>query len=101
MPNIKLNYLYRDASNYKQYGSVVFANTNNIAAKTINNIIKSNLIDGEFFVAEAWEIPVLYFDNIIDADHNWHEFQNIEVTAEMPYSNLEIENLLNKILVVE
>jgi len=96
--NIKLNYLYRDASNYKQYGSVVLANPNNIAAALVADIISRNLIDGEFFDADKWGVPPLFFDKENGDDHDWHEFESVEITEEPPYSNVAIENLLDKIL---
>jgi len=98
MPNIKLHYLYRDASNYKQYGSVVLANPNNIAAALVADIISRNLIDGEFFDADKWGVPALFFDKENEDDHEWHEFERVEITEEPPYSNVAIENLLDKIL---
>jgi len=96
--NIKLNYLYRDASNYKQYGSLVLANPNNIAAALVADIISRNLIDGEFFDVDKWGVPALFFDKENEDDHEWHEFESVEITEEPPYSNVAIENLLGKIL---
>ena len=98
MPNIKLHYLYRDASNYKQYGSVVLANPNNIAVALVADIISRNLIDGEFFDADKWGVPAIFFDKENEDDHEWHEFESVEITEEPPYSNVAIENLLGKIL---
>jgi len=98
MPNIKLNYLYCDAANYKQHGSVVLANPNNIAADLVADIIKRNLIDGEYFDADKWGVPALFFDDKNEEDHDWHEFEGVEITEEPPYSNVAIENLLDKIL---
>jgi hypothetical protein len=46
--NIKFNYLYRDAGNYKQFGNIVLSNLNNIALDLIEDIVRGNLIDGEF-----------------------------------------------------
>jgi hypothetical protein len=98
MPNIKLTYLYRNAANYKQYGSVVLTNSNNISTDLVADIINRNLIDGEYFDADAWGVPPLFFDNKNEDDHNWHEFETVEITKEPPYSNVAIENLLDKIL---
>jgi len=96
--NIKFNYIYRDASNYKQYGSIFLSNPNNISVTLIENIIRKNLIDGEFFVANKWGVPPLFFDMKNEDDHEWHEFENIEITEEPPYSGLAIEDLLDRIL---
>ncbi|WP_116790243.1 hypothetical protein [Flavobacterium psychrotrophum] len=80
MQAITLNYLYRDSSNYKNFGSVNFSNPTNISIEEIETAIQSNLIDGEYFVAEDWGLPTLYFDEWTEDDHYWHEFLNIEIT---------------------
>lgn len=43
---IKFSYLYRDAGNYKQYGSVVLDNPDNLSLEEIEKQIRANLIDG-------------------------------------------------------
>lgn len=96
--NVKFNYLYRDASNFKQFGNIIFSNPNNVPVTLITDIITRNLIDGEFFDANKWGVPSLFFDTKNQDDHEWHEFENIEVTEEPPYSNSAIEDLLDKIL---
>ncbi|MXN92698.1 hypothetical protein GR160_15825 [Flavobacterium sp. Sd200] len=63
------------------------------------DIIKKELIDGEFFEAEKWGIPQLFFDKLNQDDHEWHEFQSIEITTEPAYSIMLIEELLNKVLI--
>lgn len=49
--NIKINYLYRDASNYKQFGFVVFTNSSDLDLTYIEKILRGRLIDGEYFSA--------------------------------------------------
>lgn len=49
--NIKLSYLYRDASNYKQFNEIVFPNPNQISLEDILTIIKCKLIEGTWFIA--------------------------------------------------
>jgi hypothetical protein len=96
--NIKFNYLYRDNSNYKKYGSVVFTNPNNIDFHLIEEKIQKNLIDGEFFVTEDLGIPSLFFEEHNEDDHGWHEFENLEMTEETGYAGV-IEELLSKLIV--
>lgn len=73
----RFDYLYRDASNYKGYGSVLLwgeATPKNEAA------IRAVLIDGMYFEAERVGVPTLYHlvrgDSEPDEeeDHGWHEF---------------------------
>jgi hypothetical protein len=95
--NIKFNYLYRDSGNYKQFGNIVLSNLNNIAVDLIEDIVRGNLIDEEFFDAHKWGVPLLLFDTKNEDDHEWHEFERIEMTDEPPFSGLAIEDLLDKI----
>lgn len=83
MPNIKFNYLYRDSGNFKKYGSVIFANPNNIDLSELETLIKSKLIDETWFYAEEWGVPDV-FTKMIDfrIDPTWHEFESAEYTTE-------------------
>lgn len=96
--NIKFNYLYRDAGNYKQFGNIILSNPNNISIDLVTDIVRKNLIDGEFFEAGKWGVPSLFFDIKNEDDNKWHEFENVETTQEPPYSGSAIEDLLDKIL---
>lgn len=96
--NIKLNYLYRDASNYKNFGSVVFSNPNHVALRNIESTIKKNLIDSEYFVAEIWQLPSLFFSEQNEDDHIWHEYESLEFTYENANS-ISIEDFLMRLVV--
>jgi hypothetical protein len=79
--NIKFNYLYRDAGNYKIYGEEIFSNPDGISVQEIETKIKAALIDGEFFEPEVWGIKPLRFDEWNDdLDHGWNEFESVEET---------------------
>jgi len=76
MPNIKFNYLYRDNSNYKNYGSVVFANPDNVDLSELEALIKSKLDDYTWFHAHEWKLPEIYFSWCdFQNDPTWHEFE--------------------------
>lgn len=92
--NIKLNYLYRDYSNYKQYGSAVFENPTDISLEELTAIIEIKLIDGEYFSADQWNVPNLFFETRTDDDHIWHEFQSFEYTGDDAEFG-DISNLIN------
>ena len=77
------NYLYRDAGNYKTFGSVIFSNPSNLSIIEIETKIKSKLISSEFFDPIKFSIPMLNsatYDQ--ELDHEWHEFESLEVTNE-------------------
>jgi len=96
--NIKFNYLYRDAGNYKEFSDVVFANKDLKSLQEIELAIRKNLIEGEFFIPEKWNIPRLSFENYSpELDHDYHEFESAEVTDENPTDNKDIKVFLNLI----
>jgi hypothetical protein len=93
--NIRFDYLYRDAGNYKNYGFVIFSNPNNLSIEKLRSSIISNLNDGEFFNHKRLKIPALFFSIKNSDDHFWHEFENIEETNETPTETRTIDEFLN------
>ena len=82
MQNISFQYRYRDGSNGKNYGEVVFANSDNIEIQKAKAIIASKLIDETYFYAREWKLKNLYFGIYDDEiDPTWHEFICIEPTT--------------------
>ena len=81
--NVSFKYLYRDASNYKLHGEVVFTNFTYMPIGEIEKQIRSCLKDGEFFIARQVNIEERFFDVLHeDDDHPWHEFNLVEMTTE-------------------
>ncbi|WP_086479958.1 hypothetical protein [Oceanospirillum sanctuarii] len=69
--NLVLEYLYRDASNNKNWQAVNFSNTLQQPVSVIEEQIRAYLIDGVYFVAEQLDQPTAYFDNHDpELDHN-------------------------------
>lgn len=81
--NSKLEYTYRDGSNYKQHGSVVFAGEITDAERVT---IKAALDDENWFLAEQVGLPNLRerWDSHFDDDHIWHELDEIVTVDEEP-----------------
>lgn len=79
--NISFEYLYRDAGNYKLYGTIVFKNENNVPLIFLHRAIEACLYQRIYFIPELLEIPRLKFrDYNEDLDHFWHEFDSISET---------------------
>ena len=98
--NLKFAYLYRDGANYKNYNEVIFSNSNNRPVAEVETVIREALIDGTWFVAKKWNLTDMHFveypwDSGID--HDWHEFDYIEETSELPTEKIPIEEFLSKI----
>ncbi|MCO5088437.1 MAG: hypothetical protein M9883_16430 [Methylobacteriaceae bacterium] len=72
----EVHYLYRDASNYKFWGSFIVSGAFSTAK------IERYLIDGEFFVPKAIGLPPLVPDVRNEDDHDWHTFQECVETSE-------------------
>lgn len=78
-------YLYRDASNYKAWGTLLLRGT---ATASDLEVLATHFESGEFFIAEQLGIPPLYaelweFSNgpSID-DHVWHTFYALRPATE-------------------
>ena len=80
--NICFAYMYRDASNYKQHGEVILSNESHLPLDEIEKQIRSQLRDGEFFIARQIHLEERFFDVLYDDDHLWHEFVRIETTSD-------------------
>ena len=93
---IRFNYLYRDYSNYKNYGNIVLGNPNCLTLVEIDEIIREKLIDGEMFNATKVGLPSLFFEVSNCDDHDLHEFMGVELTNEND-SYLTIEEFTLKL----
>ncbi|MGB4912009.1 MAG: hypothetical protein WBO95_07730 [Candidatus Dechloromonas phosphoritropha] len=74
------DYLYRDASNYKSWGSLLLEGR---ATEVELEALRTGLNCGEFFIAEQVGIPPLYAelwqlsDGPTEDDHVWHTFHEL------------------------
>ena len=81
--NSRFEYLYRDASNYKTWGSVAFAGrvTDDFTRRLLRALESS-----EFLIADQVRVPELFLGlrdwPLEQDDHCWHEFSAIESTTE-------------------
>ena len=82
MTNIRLIYLYRDASNYKQHGEVILSNETQLTVEEIDQTIRSLLSDGLFFIAQQVQLEERFFAVVNEDDHPWHEFVQVESTTD-------------------
>jgi hypothetical protein len=83
--NISFQYLYRDASNYKQHGEAVFTNRTCLPLTDIEAQIRACLKDGKYFIARQVNLEERFFDALYDDDHPWHEYERIEATTLAPF----------------
>lgn len=99
MKNIQLNYRYRDADNYKQFGSVVFSNPSELTPEEATALLLPKLISEEFFVPADWGLPRLHASAYNPAvDHEWHEFEGFQETDEFVTDEREIGEFLEGVV---
>src|ERR1044071_3091069 len=92
MDNIKFNYLYRDGSNYKAWGVVVFTNPEQLTLVEIEKrLINAFLSDG-LFIASQVSIPEKFLflsGKFTKYDHCYHEFDCVETCKEDSTDSVE------------
>lgn len=118
---VEFEYLYRDGSNYKNHGSVVFKNDSRLSTAKIIESIEKNLEDGENFIAYQVGIPeVFLWDPDVDydpddentypeslgpggyaidegTDHCWHEFAALSVLDAEPTDTRTITEFIREL----
>jgi hypothetical protein len=85
----RVEYLYRDGFNYKQWTAVVFGGT--CDAGLLRRL--SRALDGEErFIAHQVHLPELFFTErpLYADDHCWHEMGEVMSTSDAP------DDLLNR-----
>jgi hypothetical protein len=90
--NVALEYLYRDASNYKRWGEVIFTTTSGLDIAELEVQVQRALIDGQYFVAQDWGFSSLCFSGGDIATHHWwHEYAGLSWTDKAPTQMESIE----------
>ena len=92
MNNIKFNYLYRDGSNFKSWGEVVFSNPENLTVEEIETKLLHSFLSDKQFIASQISIPEKFLfanGDITKYDHCYHEFYCVEICKENPTDDLE------------
>jgi hypothetical protein len=80
-------YVYRDADNFKAFGTVTL---DGAVSEADESIVRTHLNGGEFFIAEQIGVPPLYkqlyqwSDGPTRSDHCWHEFVCFRELTTMP-----------------
>jgi hypothetical protein len=85
MANIRFQYLYRDASNYKSWGDVIFSNAQCLAAKAIEKALRTAFLTDGLFIARQIRLPDLFLFKkyaLTQDDHCFHEFYSVKATGE-------------------
>ena len=85
MNNIRFSYLYRDGSNFKSWGAVIFSNPEKMTANEIEIKLIRDFLPDKQFIARQISIPekFLFADGkFTKYDHCYHEFDSVEICQE-------------------
>lgn len=95
--NTRISYLYRDASNYKQYNEAVVSGT--FTKEQIETIIGC-LDMSEYFIPKQVGFPEKRFDEIDEDDHCWFELSRygFEMTEAEPNIEMSPDEVVAKFL---
>ena len=72
----EVNYVYRDAGNYKFWGSFI------VDGAFSPDMVQKYLIDEQFFVPKAIGLPALVPEVRNEDDHEWHTFDECVETTD-------------------
>ena len=76
---IIIEFLYRDAANYKLFEKAIIKNPNNLDFLEFEKRFKSQLIDGLFFVPQDFGLIKPQFPAYnSELDHDWCEFISLQ-----------------------
>jgi hypothetical protein len=87
MSNVRFRYLYRDGSNYKKWGEVVFSNSDDLTMESILQSLRDSFSDDGMFIAHQVRIPEVFLAGeypFNEDDHCFHEFADVDVTSDDP-----------------
>lgn len=99
---IRFNYLYRDASNYKRWGAVIFSNPQGLTVERIEESLRNVFDQGELFIAHQLGLPELFpyiTEPICEDDHCYHEYESVELMnrSSTCFGVRTIDELLDKV----
>jgi hypothetical protein len=87
MSNVRFQYLYRDGSNYKKWGDIVFSNVNDLSLDSILKSLRESFSEDGLFIAHQIRIPEVFLAGEYppnEDDHCFHEFADVEVVSDAP-----------------
>ncbi|HDY89178.1 MAG TPA: hypothetical protein ENH82_13815 [bacterium] len=87
--NTLITYQYRDASNYKQFDTVI------IHGQFSLSDIEEYLYEKEVFIPSEIGLKDLQPENLNSDDHIWHEILEISHTLDKPTMNISAEQIIS------
>ena len=94
--NTKINYLYRDAGNYKVFQSQVLSGE--ITEEQKNTILTHCFPGDYFFIPSRVGLSETRFDSWSVDDLDWFELEGFELTEEEPDCDITVSELTENFL---
>ncbi len=98
--HLVLEYMYRDAGNWKSYGMLLLSGEATGMREAVRNCLES----GDLFVAEQVAVPSLCKQHFIDCkdgpsdlDHAYHEF-DLRAATDAEVATLKLSGTLNALM---
>lgn len=91
MNKIRFVYLYRDGSNYKSWGEVIFGNIEKLSLEVIEKKLIAAFLPDKLFIANQISIPEKFLflkEKFTKYDHCYHEFDSLEICDDSPTDSL-------------
>jgi hypothetical protein len=97
-PNTHFTYLYRDASNHKLVGSVIFKGQPVDGTDSATDQLIKSSDSGMYFIPEQVGLMGLQgsWGNYTEDDHAWHEFVALETTHLAPTNHKHIKEFIKE-----
>lgn len=89
--NTQINYLYRDADNYKKRHAVIIEGE---MTEDQEKAIEECLDEGAYFIPAQVGLPNERFDDETEADHPWFEWEGYEASAAAPTLHITTAELV-------
>jgi hypothetical protein len=86
--NTRLEYLYREGHNYKQFNEVV------IEGEFSLDHLRAHLYEGQYFMPSEVGLEDLQENPYRGCDHIWHELVSAEPTEDPPTAEVGAEELV-------
>lgn len=97
---IRFNYMHRDSGNWKKLGFKIFSNPEQLRVNEIEQFIRQNLIDQEYFYPDQVGIKKFKFHRYMD-DYSWYEFESIEKIDDTDPPEKKMESISNLLLLLK
>lgn len=86
MRHVEFSYLYRDGSNHKKFGRVIFSNPEQTDAGVIRQQLAQAFLEDGLFIASQVRVPEVFLfasGELSLDDHCYHELDSIRTTDEV------------------